>query len=133
MWHSCVPHSVAEHTRAASPEARDLYHRFVSILRSFGRVTADPKGSGISFQVRARFVFVEFRATAIDARIWLKRRVDHPRFRKVETITARDHVHYLRIERPEELDDEVRGWLAEAYEVGAQRATEGQRRASGAT
>jgi hypothetical protein len=38
----------------------------------------------------------------------------------VETFSPRNHLHAFRLTRPEEIDAELRGWLAEAYSVGAQ-------------
>jgi len=39
----------------------------------------------------------------------------HPRIRKVEEIVPGWFGHYLRVTSPEELDDEVLGWLRESY------------------
>ena len=44
-----------------------------------------------------------------------------PRFRRVETYSPRNHLHAVRLMAPDEVDDDVRDWLAEAYEVGMQR------------
>jgi hypothetical protein len=57
----------------------------------------------------------------VDAHVVLARRLDNPRFRKVETFSPRNHLHQFRLASPEEVDDEVKAWLREAYEVGAQR------------
>jgi hypothetical protein len=51
----------------------------------------------------------------------LARRLEHPRFRRVETFSPRNHLHQFRLERLEEVDEEVAAWLAEAYRVGEQR------------
>jgi hypothetical protein len=39
----------------------------------------------------------------------------------VETFSPRNHLHQFRLERLEEVDEEVAAWLAEAYRVGEQR------------
>jgi len=51
----------------------------------------------------------------------LARRLEHPRFRRIDSISPRNHVHHFRLARLEEVDDEIAGWLAEAYRVGEQR------------
>lgn len=56
----------------------------------------------------------------LDGHLVLARRVDHPRFRRVESFSRRNHLHAFRLVRPEEIDAEFRAWLAEAYAVGAQ-------------
>jgi hypothetical protein len=55
--------------------------------------------------------------------------VKHPRFRRVETFSPRNHLHAFRLTTPGEIDDEFRAWLAEAYRVGKQEHLPG--RASG--
>ena len=40
---------------------------------------------------------------------------------EVETLGPTDHVHRLLITEPDQLDDEVLGWMRQAYEVGEQK------------
>ena len=54
------------------------------------------------------------------AHVVLARRLENPRFNKIESISAKNHVHHFRIRVAGEIDNEVRGWLAEAYLVGKQ-------------
>ncbi|MGE5760349.1 MAG: hypothetical protein ACM37V_08350 [Gemmatimonadota bacterium] len=48
------------------------------------------------------------------------RRFPHPRFRRIDTISARNHVHHFRLTTPAEVDADFRAWVREAYAVGAQ-------------
>jgi hypothetical protein len=57
----------------------------------------------------------------IDGHVVLARRLEHPRFRKIETFSPRNHLHAFRLSAPEDVDGVLRGWLAEAYRVGEQR------------
>jgi hypothetical protein len=50
----------------------------------------------------------------------LARRLEHPRFRRIDSFSPRNHVHHFRLARLDEVDDEVAAWLAEAYRVGQQ-------------
>lgn len=49
------------------------------------------------------------------------RRLTSRRIRRVERFSPKWYGHYMRISSPEQLDEEVRAWLREAYQVGAQR------------
>jgi hypothetical protein len=40
---------------------------------------------------------------------------------RIETYSPRNVLHALRLRTPAEVDDEFRGWLREAYDVGQQR------------
>lgn len=66
------------------------------------------------------FAQVTPRQRWIDGHVVLARRLEHPRFRRVETFSPRNHLHAFRLSRPEDVDDEFRAWVAEAYRVGAQ-------------
>jgi Domain of unknown function (DUF5655) len=61
----------------------------------------------------------------LDAHVVLRRRLERPRFRRIDTITSHCFVHHFRVESLNELDEEVRSWLREAYQVGAQSDREG--------
>jgi hypothetical protein len=50
----------------------------------------------------------------------LSRKLDSPRIAKVNQY-GRWFDHTFRVASPEELDDEVLGWLREAYKVGKQQ------------
>jgi hypothetical protein len=60
----------------------------------------------------------------LDGHLVLARRVESPRFRKVETYSPRNVLHAFRLVSPDEVDAEFTGWLAEAYRVGEQRHLE---------
>jgi hypothetical protein len=51
----------------------------------------------------------------------LARRIDSPRFRRVERYSPHNLVHVFRLYGPAEVDGEVEAWLTEAYEVGEQK------------
>ena len=53
----------------------------------------------------------------------LARRIDDPRI-KVDTYGGR-HVHMLEVTAPEQLTDDIRPWLEEAYRVGTEGAAKG--------
>ena len=59
--------------------------------------------------------------TALDAHVVLTRRLQSPRFKKIEMMTPKCYVHHFRIESISELDNEVESWLREAYLVGTQQ------------
>jgi len=50
----------------------------------------------------------------------VKRRRDS-RFRRVDTISPRNHVHHFRLMSLADVDEEFQDWAREAYAVGAQR------------
>ena len=57
----------------------------------------------------------------VDGHVVLARGWSTCRFRRVETFSPRNHLHEFRLERLDEVDEEVAAWLAEAYRVAEQR------------
>jgi Domain of unknown function (DUF5655) len=45
----------------------------------------------------------------------LPRPMRHPRFRKIEDFGGGWYGHWMRISSPQELDEELLGWLRESY------------------
>ncbi len=119
--HSCGSFS-AEAFLAGKPEgARALYDAFVALVERCGPMTLAPGKTRVGFQVRMIFAAVDrLGAETLDAHVVLARRLEHPRFRRIDSISPRNHVHHFRIGSVAELDDEVAGWLREAYAVGEQ-------------
>jgi hypothetical protein len=69
--------------------------------------------------VRARFAGVSFRKDHVRLAFWLKRHVPSSRLRH-QHLGRSDHVYELPIRSVDDLDDQVRAWLCEAYVVGRQ-------------
>ncbi|MGQ0661694.1 DUF5655 domain-containing protein [Sphingosinicella sp.] len=120
MWHSCVRRSV-EDFFADHEDKRPLYDAFLALVERFGPVTVNVSKTRISFQMRVRFAGVSgIRRNGLVCGFWLKRRIDSPRFSRVEHLPPGDYVYQFRLRDPGELDDEVAGWIEEAAMVGRQ-------------
>ena len=120
QYHSCGRHRLDD-LFANKPELiRKLFDRFRRMVEACGPVKVLAYRDRAGFMVRVRFAGAVPNARWLDIGLWLPRRVEHSRFRKIETIYPEVHTHVLRITRPEELDDVVAGWVKEAYAVGRQ-------------
>jgi Domain of unknown function (DUF5655) len=122
--HACARHDLAHHFSGKSSEIRALFDAFVAALRDIGPVRILPEKTRIAFQVRMSFAQVTPRLRRLDGHLVLARRIKHPRFRAVQSISPRNHVHVFRLTSPQDLDAEFRAWLAEAYSVGEQKHLE---------
>jgi uncharacterized protein DUF5655 len=101
---------------------RDVFERFVAAARANGPVTVNATKSRVTLQGRMRFAGIDRpRRSHLVANFVLTRLVDSPRLTRVEYVPPYYYVHRLRLASQEDVDAELEGWLAEAYEVGAQR------------
>ena len=119
--HACGRHDLEHHFAGKPPEVRALFDAVVAELRALGPVTVLPEKTRIAFQVRMSFAQVTPRRHWLDGHVVLARRLEHPRFRRVETFSPRNHLHAFRLTHPDEIDADFRAWLAEAYLVGDQQ------------
>jgi hypothetical protein len=119
--HSCGRHALEHHFRDKPAAVRALYDAFVDALEAFGPVEVLPEKTRIAFHVRMSFAQVTPRRKWLDGHLVMPRRRESPRFRSVQTLGPRSHVHFFRLLSPVEIDDEFRALLAEAYAAGEQR------------
>lgn len=121
MPHSCGHYSVEKYLAGQSPQAVALYEHFTALVCACGPVKIAPAKTRIGFQVRMIFAAVnKLSERGLEAHVVLTRRLESPRFRRIDAMTPRCYVHHFRIESLSEFDEEVESWLREAYQVGRQ-------------
>jgi len=118
MYHSCTDATVEDFPRKAGPDGRALYDRFESMVAACGPYCVSPAKTRIASMARVRFAGV----TAVSRRgmtcgFSLPEPIANPRFSKVDEVVPGWWSHTLRVTRPEELDDEVQGWLRGSYRL----------------
>ena len=119
--HACGRYELDGHFRGKRPEIRALFDHVVAAIEAIGPVRILPEKTRIAFQVRMSFAQLTPRTNWIDGHVVLARRLEHPRFRQIQTISPRNHVHVFRLTSPSEVDADFNAWLAEAYRVGEQQ------------
>jgi hypothetical protein len=119
--HACGRYELADHFRGKPLEIRALFDKVVDTVRAIGPVRILPEKTRIAFQVRMSFAQVTPRKHWLDGHVVLARRLEHPRFRTIQTFSPRNHVHSFRLTQPSDIDADFRAWLAEAYLVGDQQ------------
>ena len=119
--HSCGRYTVEAFLSGKPRSAVELYDRFAELTKSCGPVLVAPAKTRVGFQARMIFAAVnKLSERGLDAHVVLARRVEHTRFRQIQEMSPRCFVHHFRIEAVEQIDEEVAGWLREAYRVGTQ-------------
>ena len=119
--HACGRYTLASHFVGKSAAIRAIFEKLLRVAEKNGQITVLPEKTRIAFHVRMSFAAFVIRRNWIDGHVVLARRLQNPRFRRIETFSPRNHLHAFRFESVNEVDDEVASWLAEAYQVGQQR------------
>jgi hypothetical protein len=113
--HSCGQFGVERLLDGKPREVVELYERLDDLIRRCGKVVVAPTKTRVLFKVRTVFASVAVSKNWLDVVFVLGRRLKHRRIKK-----AREEypgiVHFLRIEKTEDLDDDLKGWLQAAYD-----------------
>jgi hypothetical protein len=119
--HSCSNVSLESHFAGKSAQVRELFDALAVMIKNCGPVKVLPEKTRIAFQVRMSFIAVQVRRNYLIGHFVFARRVEHPRFTRLETFSPRNHLHAFRVDDLTELDDEFTAWIREAYAVGEQK------------
>jgi hypothetical protein len=120
QYHSCSTHTVDEVFAGRPRWVRELFDEVRAMVEANGPVKIVAYKDRIAFMVRVRFAGATPRSGWLDVSMWLPERVASSRWHRIETISPIATVHVLRISAADQLDDEIRSWLALAYAVGCQ-------------
>lgn len=122
LWHSCGRYKLADHFKGKSNNLRATFNRFVELAKMFGPVTVYAQKTRIVLQGRVRFAGAVIKKDWIDAGLWLKRRIQHPRLIRVESFGKLGYGHHFRFKNPEDVDASVEELMREAYAIGQQNS-----------
>ncbi|HTR20731.1 MAG TPA: DUF5655 domain-containing protein [Gemmatimonadales bacterium] len=115
LWHSCGRYRLADHFAGKSPLVRATFRRWVSVARRSGPVTVYAQQTRIVLQARVRFAGAVVRQHWLDAALWLRRRVTHPRVHRIENLGRLGYGVHFRLSTPADIDRQLAALIREAY------------------
>jgi hypothetical protein len=107
------------HFEGKPPETRRLYRAFLTAVRAHGPIRILPEKTRIAFQVRMSFAALMTRRGYLRGHLVLAERCEKPCFCKIDTISARNHVHSFELRDVSQLQ-ELGQYIGAAYRVGCQ-------------
>jgi hypothetical protein len=118
--HTCGRWTLDHHLDGRSENVVAIVDTVLVTARALGPVEVIPEKTRIALAARMSFAALMVRARWVDGHVVLARRLESPRFQRIETFSPSNHLHAFRLHAPEEVDEEFAAWLSEAYEVGLQ-------------
>ena len=120
--HTCAPlRSLDDHLEGKPPEIAEIVGLVIAAARACGDVTVLPEKTRIALAARMSFAALMPRRRWVDGHVVLARRLEDPRFTRIETFSLRNHLHAFRLVSVDDVDARFREWMREAYSVGMQR------------
>jgi hypothetical protein len=99
------------------PVVQDIYERLLEVIRPMGPFTAEAKKSSIHLVRTSGFAGVHPRKSYL----YLNLRLDHPlasdRAAKVEQVSRNRWHNEIRLDSPDQIDNDLREWLSAAYSL----------------
>jgi len=119
--HTCTPLGDLErHFVGSSREVREAFDAVLAAVQDLGPVEVLAQKTRIALHVRMSFAAFTPRERWLGGHLVLARTVQSPRWTRVDALSPRNVVHAFRLRGADDVDEEFRGWLGEAYDVGRQ-------------
>jgi uncharacterized protein DUF5655 len=120
--HTCAAlGDLDRHFVGADPVVRATFDAVVAAVEGLGPVQVLPERTRIALHTRMSFAALMPRRRWLRGHLVLADVVDSPRFAHVQVFSQHNVLHAFRLDAPVDVDEEFRGWLAAAYDVGRQR------------
>lgn len=116
--HECAPGlSLEEYFATGPPHERPVFDVVAAHVASLGDVHVEPVSVGVFFKRGRTFAQLRPMTRWVALSFTLHRELRSDRLaRKVQTQGARSY-HVVNLATPDEVDDEVRAWITEAWEA----------------
>jgi hypothetical protein len=83
--HACGRSTLASHFAGKPPAMRAIFNQVLRVARENGPITVLPEKTRIAFHIRMSFAAFVIRRNWVDGHVVLARRLENPRFRRIET------------------------------------------------
>ena len=111
--------TVSSHFEGRAPVVFQIYKQVLKSLRQFGPIIEDPKKTSIHLVNSTAAAGVATRKEHLILTLKSDRKLTSPRIHKSEQVSAKRFHHEVKLTSPSDVDDELAGWLKEAYELSA--------------
>jgi hypothetical protein len=117
LWHSCGHFTLEELFATSDPRVLDLARTYVSVLHSLGDVQVIPQKTRLVCVARVRFAGLSPRRDGFLVSFSLHRWLDSPRIVRTADYGPRWRSHFVKVQQPADLDDELKAWLQESHDI----------------
>lgn len=116
--HECAPAlSLEEYFSTGPAHERPVFDVVHAHLSSLGEVYVEPVSVGIFFKVHTTFVQLRPMTKWVALMFAHPRKLDDPRISRKPMQGSGRWFHVVNARTPDEIDDVVKGWLTDAYEL----------------
>jgi hypothetical protein len=115
--HSCVRINAADLLSGSTDTIKAIYEKVTRIVGKFGEVQENSSKSTINFKNGATFMVLKPKKERMELEFVLEdERKEFPVY-KTFRISKNRVAHYVALEKPDEVDKQITGWLKQAYDT----------------
>ena len=107
--------TVRSHFEGKAPGVQEIYDQLLKILRQFGPIREEPKKTSIHLVNTTALAGVAARKDYLILTIKSDHKLSSPRIHKLEQVSAKRFHSEIKLVSPADIDDELIGWLKDAY------------------
>ena len=100
-----------------SPEVKDLYQQLVTEIKKIGSVVVEEKKTSIHIKNKAGFAGIHPRKSYFILTIVSEAPIVSVRIVKQEQVSKNRFHNEVRVEKPDDIDEELLQWLKSAYQL----------------
>jgi hypothetical protein len=110
-------YTVGQHFEGRAPAVRAIYRQITSAAKAVGPFKEEPKKTSIHLARKSAFAGIATRKDALILTIKSAADIRSPRIVKREQASANRWHLEVRLEKPSDVDRELKAWLREAIEL----------------
>ena len=110
-------HSVAEHFEKRDPAVKEIYKAIMRAAKKLGPVKEDPKKTSIHLVRKTAFAGIATRKTGLILTLKSDSDVTNKRIARREQVSAHRWHLEIKLDAPEQVDQEIAAWLEKAYQI----------------
>lgn len=96
---------------------RAIYGRLIQVVQTFGPFREEPKKTSIHLVNTSGFAGIHPRKSFLYLNVRMDRALQSERVAKSEQVSKNRYHNEIKLITPDEVDDELIGWLKEAYRL----------------
>src|SRR5215204_4018085 len=113
--HDCWTTTEAALTRDLPDDLRDAWERLRETAAELGEQRIYASHHSIMFSRRSCYFFVRPKKSFLEVCVFLGRRLQHPRVRRVDPASKSKFVHIVQVRHRDEVEAPLTDWIEEAY------------------
>jgi len=121
--HDCWTTTESALTADLSEDLREAWERLRETAAEFGEQRIYASHHSIMFARKSCYFFVRPKKSCLEVCFFLRRRIRHPRIRRVNASSKTKFVHSLQVRHRDEVEAPMTDWLQEAYETSEAQGT----------